>query len=158
MADKKSKPVFDRQTAIPTRGPLPKPGSHNHINVNWSDGDWDNGIDKSAFLKNLSDGQEQNVIRTADHVVNAHKNQIITVGLAQKTTARKEITITSAEDQVYVKAANQITLEVGKSRITMTSDGRIEIAGVEITIAGDVILSNATQQCTIVGGRVDVNP
>lgn len=158
MANNPSRPVFDQQTEVPTAQPVPQPGSDCRIDVNCSEGAWNNGIIKTSFLKDLSDGQEQDVIRTADHVVQAHKNQIVSIGQAQRTTAREEITITSTENQVYVKGATQIVLEVGKSKITMTPDGRIEIAGVEITLTGDVILSNATQQNTIVGGRVDVNP
>jgi hypothetical protein len=156
MADK-NKPVFEQKTEILTGTKVPEAGKDNHVDIEMSSGKW-NGITDSAFIQNLAGGQDQDLIRSADHVVQVQKNQIVNIELAQHTTAKKEITVTSKENHVHVKAATEIVLEVGKSRITMRADGRIEIAGVEIVITGDAILSNATRQNTVIGGMVDINP
>ena len=157
MADNQNKAVFGRQSETRTAREVPAAGTDNHIDVELSDGTW-NGITNNSFIRNLSGGQDQDLIRTADHVVHIQNNQVVRIEQSQRTTARGEITITSTENQIHLKAATEIVLEVGKSKITMTADGRIEIAGVEITITGDVILSNATRHNTIIGGMVDINP
>lgn len=157
MADNQNKPVFGGQSETRTAREVPAAGTDNHVDIDLSDGTW-NGITDSSFIRNLAGGQDQNLIRSADHVVQVKKNQIVKIEQAQHTTAKGEITIISTENQIYLKAATKIVLEVGKSKITMTADGRIEIAGVEITITGDVILSNAARQNTIIGGMVDINP
>jgi hypothetical protein len=157
MADQQNKPVFSRQSETRTASEVPAAGTDNHIDINLSNGKW-NGITDNSFISNLSGGQDQDLIRSADHVVQIQNSQLVRIEQSQSTRARGEITITSTDNKIHVKAATEIVLEVGKSRITMTADGRIEIAGVEITITGDAILSNATRQNTVIGGMVDINP
>jgi uncharacterized protein (DUF2345 family) len=156
MADE-NKPVFNEKTEIPTANKVPKAGTDNHIDIAMSSGQWD-VITNSTFISDFAAGQDQDLIRSADHVVQVQKNQLVNIGEAQKTTANREITITSTEKHIHVKAATNIVLEVGKSKITMTVDGKIEIAGVEIKITGDTILSKATSQNTVIGAMVDINP
>jgi len=157
LATEQNNAVFNQQSETRTAQEVPAAGKDNHIDIDQSDGAW-NGITISSFIKNLSGGQDQELIRSEDHVIRVQRNQIVNIGLSAQTTANEEITITSTENQIYVKAATQIVLEVGKSRMTMTADGRIEIVGVEIAITGDAILSNATRQNTVIGGMVDINP
>jgi len=149
--------VFGKQSLTRTATEVPDPGTDSHAEIMGSYGVW-NDITNTAFINKLPAGQEQELVSTADHVVQVQNNQIVRIQQAQATTAKQEIMITSAENQVYVKAATQITLEVGNSRIIMTADGKIEIAGVEIAIMGDLILSKASEQNIIIGGRVDINP
>jgi hypothetical protein len=96
------------------------------------------------FIEKLPVGQDQNRIVGTDHVVDIQESQ--------STTAQKKITITSNEDEICIKAATQITLEVGKSKIVMTNDGTIKIIGVNIE-------TEAAEMNKIVGKkRVDINP
>jgi hypothetical protein len=157
MADQQNKPVFSGQSETRTASEVPAAGTDNHIDINLSDGRW-NGITNNSFIRNLSGGQDQDLIRSADHVVQIQNSQLVRIEQSQRTRARGEITITSTENRIHVQAETEIVLEVGKSKITMSADGRIEIAGVEIAITGDAILSNAVRQNTVIGGMVDINP
>jgi hypothetical protein len=157
MPEDKVDEVFDKRSLTRTVKILPEPGTDGHALIDGSKSVW-NGIIDTSFINNLSGGQEQNLVLSADHVVQVQNSQIVIIQQAQSTTAQQEITITSAENQIHVKAATQIILEVGKSKITLAADGRIEISGVNITIKGDVVNSNATSQNTITGGMVDINP
>jgi len=106
----------------------------------------------NSFINDLSSGQYQNLTSSADYVEHFQKNHIVTIQESQSTTAQQKITITSAENEIHVIAATTITLEVGKSKIVMTKDGKIKITGVEIEI-------EATETNKIIGKkRVDINP
>jgi hypothetical protein len=157
MPENKFDEVFGKRSLTRTVKGLPEPGTHGHAFIDGCKSDW-NGIIDTSFINNLSCGQEQNLVLSADHVVQVQNSQIVTIQKAQSTTAQQEITITSAENQIHVKAATQIILEVGKSKITMAADGTIEISGVNVTVKGEVVNSNAANQNTITGGMVDINP
>jgi hypothetical protein len=157
MPENKFDEVFDKRSRTRTVKGLPEPGTDCHAFIDGSKSGW-KGIIDTSFINNLSCGQEQNLILSADHVVQVQNSQIVIIQKAQSTTAQQEITITSVENQIHVKAATQIILEVGKSKITMASDGTIVISGVNVTVTGEVVNSNATNQNTIVGGMVDINP
>jgi len=158
MPENKADEVFNKRSLTQTVNELPKPGTDNHALINGSNSAWNDGIIKTSFINNLSGGQEQHLVLSADHVVQVQNSQIVIIQKAQSTTAQQEITVTSAESQIHVKAATQIVLEVGKSKITMAADGTIEISGVKVTVTGEVVNSNATNQNTITGGMVDINP
>ena len=105
-----------------------------------------------GFIEKLPVGQDQNTIVGTDHILSVQESQKIAIQKEQSTTAQKKITITSNEDEIYIKAATQITLEVGRSKIVMASDGTIQIIGVNLVIKG-------TGTNTIIGQkRVDINP
>jgi hypothetical protein len=158
MPENKFDEVFNKRSLTRTVKEVPEPGNDGHALIDGSKSAWNGGIINTKFINNLSGGQEQNLVLSADHVVQVQNSQIVIIQKAQSTTAQQEITITSAENQIYVKAATQIVLEVGKSKITMAADGTIEISGVKVTVKGEVINSNATNQNTITGGMVDINP
>ncbi len=158
MPENKADEVFNKRSLTRTVNGLPEPGTDDHALINGSKSAWNGGIIKTSFIKNLSDGQEQHLVLSADHIVQVQNSQIVTIQNTQSTTAQQEITITSAENQIHVKAATQIILEVGKSKITMAADGTIEISGINVTVKGEVVNSNATSQNTITGGMVDINP
>lgn len=157
MPDDENMSVFGGQNLTCTATEVPVAGTDNHIGIEASSGVW-NTVADTSFIRNLSSGQDQDLICSADHVVQVQSNQINNIQQSQRTTAQREITITSAENQIHVKAATEIILEVGASKIVMTADGRIEISGVNIAITGDIILSQASTQNTIIGGMVDINP
>ena|SRR5215813_1046031 len=157
MPENKIDEVFNKRSVTRTVKEVPEPGSDSHALIDGSKSAW-NGIIDTSFINNLSGGQEQNLVLSADHVVQVQNSQIVIIQKAQSTTAQQEITITSAERQIHVKAATEIVLEVGKSKITMAADGTIEISGVKVTVKGEVVNSNATNQNTITGGMVDINP
>jgi hypothetical protein len=109
-------------------------------------------IAMTEFIDKLPVGQDQNRIVGTDHVLDIQESQKIKIQKEQSTTAQKQITITSKEDEIYIKAATKIILEVGESSIVMDSNGKIDIIGVNIMIKG-----NDTN--TIIGKRrVDINP
>src|SRR5215470_8944516 len=118
MSDNENNEVFNRRTQTRTTKEVPDPGTDNHATIDGSNSLW-NGITNTPFIKNLSGGQEQHLILSANHVVQVQNSQIVKIQQAQNTTAQQEMTITSAENQIYFKAATQIVHEVGKSRITM---------------------------------------
>jgi hypothetical protein len=157
MPENKVDEVFNKRSLTRTVNEL-QAGTDDHALINGSNSAWNDGIIKTSFINNLSGGQEQHLVLSADHVVQVQNSQIVIIQKAQSTTAQQEITITSVENQIHVKAATQIILEVGKSKITMASDGTIVISGVNVTVTGEVVNSNATNQNTIVGGMVDINP
>ena len=158
MPENKADEVFNKRSLTQTVRKVPEPGIDGHALIDGSKSAWNGGIINTTFINNLSGGQEQNLVLSADHVVHVQNSQIVIIQKAQSTTAQQEITITSAESQIHVKAATQIILEVGKSKITMAEDGTIVISGVNVTVTGEVVNSNATDQNTITGGMVDINP
>lgn len=158
MPENKVDEVFNKRSLTRTVNELPEPGTDGRANIDGSKSAWNDGIIKTSFINNLSGGQEQNLVLSADHVVQVQNSQIVIIQKAQSTTAQQEITITSAENQIHVIAATQIILEVGKSKITMAADGTIVISGVNVTVTGEAVNSNATNQNTITGGMVDINP
>lgn len=143
--------VFNKKKQVLTTTQVPQAGGDNHVDINGSHAAW-NKITETSFINDLSFGQDQDLTDTADHVVNIQKSQVITIEEEQSTTAKKKITITSEEDEIYIIAATRISLEVGDSQIIMTSDGKIQIMGKEIEVIADV-------KNTIIGKeRVDINP
>lgn len=98
----------------------------------------------------------------------------------QNTTVTKDIIIIS-KAKIHITAATEIQLEVGKSKLKMTSDGSIELSGVTIavngkekvgiagksiasvagndhTISGKLVVSNGSTSNTVKGGMVMLNP
>lgn len=151
MSSNNNNEVFNKLQMTPTATPVPPAGYDNHNDIDGSRAAW-NRITDTSFINDLSFGQDQGLTGSADHVLNIQKNQIVTIEQAQTTTANQKITIKSAENEIHVIAATQITLEVGESKIIMTKDGKIQITGVEIEVIADV-------KNTIIGKqRVDINP
>ncbi len=86
-------------------------------------------------------------------------NHSIVVDKEQHTTVKKKIAITSAEDQINIEAATNISLKVGKSTLTMDKDGNIRLNGIDLMISGEKILSAASEVHTIRGEKlVEINP
>jgi len=158
MPENKVDEVFNKLSLTRTVKQVPEPGADNHAIIDGSRSPWKDTVINTSFINNLLGGQEQQLVLSADHIVQVQNSQIVRIQQAQSTTAQQEITITSAENKVHVKAATQIILEVGKSKITMSADGTIEISGVNITVKGEIVNSNATSHNTITGGMVDINP
>ena len=73
-----------------------------------------------------------------------------TVGLMQAEEVGLSKTVLVGK-KFYIKAGDELEIEVGKSRFMMRSDGRIEIHGEEISIKGN-------KKVEIHGDDVDVNP
>jgi len=80
----------------------------------------------------------------------------------QETTVNKDIIIKSETTKIHVTAATEIQLKVGASKLLMKSDGKIELSGTEIAIAGsaavrisgDSIASDAKNDHNISGNLV----
>jgi hypothetical protein len=113
MTDNENNAVFNRRSLTRTATEVPGPETDGHADIGNSNGAW-NGITNTSFINNLSGGQEQTPVLSADHIVQIQHNQTVKIQQAQSTTARQEMTITSAENQIQVKASTQIVLEVGR--------------------------------------------
>jgi len=91
--------------------------------------------------------------RKIDVVAGTHTETIkgdttITVTAGKQTnTVNKEIAITSQTASIHVKAATEILLEVGSSKLLMKADGTIELKGVALAIDG-------SSQVNVHGGQV----
>jgi len=72
------------------------------------------------------------------------------VGLAQFEEVGLNKTVTVGK-KIYIKAGDELEIEVGKSRLMMRADGRIEISGEEILIKGK-------KKVEVHGDDVDINP
>ena len=96
MPDNDNNEAFNRRTQTRAAKEVPEPGTDNHAAIDGSNGIW-NGITNALFIKNLSGGQEQHLVLSADHVVHFQISQIVKINQAQNTTARQEITIIRAK-------------------------------------------------------------
>src|SRR5215475_12199317 len=96
MSDNENNEVFNRRTQTRATKEVPEPGKDNHATIDGSNGLW-NGITNTPFIKNLSGGQEQHLVLSADHVVQVQYNQVVKIQQAQNTTAQQEITIIRAK-------------------------------------------------------------
>ena len=113
MMDNENNAVFYRRSLARTATEVPDLGTDGHADIGNSSDAW-NGITNPSFINNLSGGQKQNLVLSADHFVQAQHNQTVKIWQAQSTTARLEMTISSAENQIHVNASTQIVLQVGR--------------------------------------------
>src|SRR5262247_1454757 len=95
MSDNENNEVFNRRTQTRTAKEVPDPGADNHATIDGSNSLW-NGITNTPFSKNLSGGQEQHLVLSADHVVQFQHNQIVKIQQAHNTTSQQEIAIIRA--------------------------------------------------------------
>ena len=116
------------------------------------------------------------------HTETIKKDTTILVTEGKETnTVKQQILITSETSHIYVKAATEIKLEVGASKLHMFSDGRIELSGKNIAIEGSekvrthgaevtseadsqhqtkgsIVISEGKATNTVKGGMVMLNP
>ncbi|MCW7540923.1 type VI secretion system tip protein TssI/VgrG [Aquabacterium sp. A7-Y] len=108
-----------------------------------------------------------NIHSQKDMVTTVQNNQATVVNGPQQTTTvtkglkvtkvHKAIQVESETEHIHVKASTYITLEVGKSTITMDKNGNIHIKGTAITVEGDTITSTATGMHDIQGAPIHLN-
>jgi hypothetical protein len=96
MSDIENNEVFNGRIQTRAAKEVPAPGTDNHHTIDGSNSLW-NGITNTPFIKNLSGGQEQHLVLSADHVVQVQNSQIVKIQQAQNTTAQQEITIIRAK-------------------------------------------------------------
>ena len=96
MSDNENNDVFNRRTQTCAAKEFPDPGTDNHAAIDGSNGIW-NGITNAPSIKNLSGGQEQHLVLSADHVLQVQHNQVVKIQQAQNTTAQQEIAIIRAK-------------------------------------------------------------
>ncbi len=96
MPDNENNEVFNRRPQTCAAKEVPAPGTDNHATIDGSNSVWI-GITNTPFINNLSGGQEQRLVLSADHVVQVQHNQIVKIRQAQNTTAQQEITIIRAK-------------------------------------------------------------
>ena|SRR5262245_25118021 len=95
MSDNENNEVFNRRTQARAAKEVPDPGTDNHSAIDGSNIIW-NGITNAVFIKNLSGGQEQHLVLSADHVVQVQHHQIVKIQQAHNTTSQQEIAIIRA--------------------------------------------------------------
>ena len=66
----------------------------------------------------------------------------------QSTTVGKDITITSKESKIHIKAATEIQLEVGSSKLLMKSNGTIALTGKNVAVTGEESVNIAGRSIT----------
>jgi hypothetical protein len=142
--------VFTADTAVRTRTAAQLAEADSRIRISRSDDANYASQVKTGLMRSLSPGQSQTLIKTDDEVVQIENNQL--------TKAVGQIVMKSENEHIHIKAATDITLEVGNSKLIMRADGTIQLIGIKVFVEGDSILSQATTQHTIIGGRVDINP
>jgi len=96
MPDSENNEVFNKRPQTCAAKEVPAPGTDNHATVDGCNSVWI-GITNTPFIKNLSGGQEQHLVLSADHVVQVQHNQVVKIQQAQNTTAQQEIAIVSAK-------------------------------------------------------------
>jgi hypothetical protein len=83
MPDNENSEVFNRLAQTRAAKEVPAPGKDNHATIDGNNSVW-NGITNTPYIKNLSGGQEQHLVLSADHVVQVQHNQIIKIWQAPK--------------------------------------------------------------------------
>ncbi|HKX33495.1 MAG TPA: hypothetical protein VJ302_37805 [Blastocatellia bacterium] len=142
--------VFTGHAVIITKKSVRDPRADSHIPISRSDAADFALTVKPSFIREILPGQSQTITRSGDEVIQVETNQT--------TSAVGQIVLESENAHIHIKAASEITLEVGNSKLIMKSDGTIQLIGIKIFVEADQILSQATTQHTIMGGRVDINP
>jgi len=128
----------------------------------------------------ISDGSYSHDVSSSTATYHVSGSVIENYDDKQTTTVANDISITSDNSKISIKAATEILLETGSSSITMKSDGTIIIEGVDIAIngtsitihgtsvtsqadadhntSGNIVVSNGSAVNTVKGGMVMLNP
>jgi type VI secretion system secreted protein VgrG len=78
-----------------------------------------------------------------------------TITKARSTTAKDDDTL-DVTKKLTLKAGDQITLECGVAKITLKSDGTVEISGKEVKVSGTMKASVDATQTAISGTQLDL--
>jgi type VI secretion system secreted protein VgrG len=70
----------------------------------------------------------------------------------QSTTAKKKISITSAEADIHLTAATEITLVSGDSSLVLKKDGTIKLIGKKVQIEGKDQVNVDGKKISVAGG------
>jgi hypothetical protein len=143
-----SAPVFNKNKVTPTATSVPQAGGENHIPSAGKAADWSTKKD-DEFVQGCGSGQQQTLVNSADENLTAQE-QIVIISRGNQVSIE-------AATAIALKAATQITLEVGGSTLSMKKDGTIELKGKDINTNCTTITCKASGQHTIKGGRVDIN-
>jgi hypothetical protein len=142
--------VFDSKKLICTKTPVPDAGGDNHVPVS-ADGMGDfPAFDAAGFMQVFGPGQQQTCVRSDDQILQVQNNQT--------TKVQGAVVLESVENIIHIKAAQKITIEVGKSKLEMSADGTITLTGERISVLGKNLLTDAAEVSTIKGGKVEINP
>ena len=92
-----------------------------------------------------------------DDTLRISRHRTTSIG-GNRTTAVSGNCKTDVGEKSTLTAGKEIVLETGQAKMVMKATGEIEITGLQITIKGDIILSEARATNTIKGGLVMLNP
>jgi len=128
----------------------------------------------------ISDGSYSHDVASSTATYHVSGSVVENYDDKQTTTVANDISITSDNSKISIKAATEILLETGSSSIKMKSDGTIIIEGVDIAIngtsitihgasvtsiadadhntSGNIVVSNGKAVNTVQGGMVMLNP
>lgn len=167
------KTVFEMNNLTRTDTSVPEAGSDNHVGIDKSDGTW-KGVARPAFIKGFLSGQQQDSIKSADHIVEVEKSLTRKVGINEDIKIGNNRTRqVGGNETVSVKqnrkAAVSLNEEVTIDGLRMVSVGRSQVikvgtkhsisAGTEIEVSAPKITLTATQEITIQcgAGRININ-
>jgi type VI secretion system secreted protein VgrG len=126
-----------------------------HDQTNTVNNDSTETIKNNAIIA-ITQGKYSHDVQTGTATYHVKDALVENYDNTQATTVKQDITIKSTSGaitissdskNVLIKAATQISLEVGQSKLTMANDGTISLEGVNITITGST-------QLTMKGGVV----
>jgi hypothetical protein len=128
MPDDGNSQVFGADNLTCTATPVPPAGADNHLSIPTNSlGDY-YSVTNQCFVSGQDAGQQQISVRTGDHTNQVADNQYtIVIG---------EVVIRSQTNQIFIKAATRIELNVGASKLVMDKDGNITLTGKTIKIEG----------------------
>ena len=86
-----------------------------------------------------------------DLTENYDANQKTTVGDAQTTTVKNNISIFSQDGEILLDAAKKITLHTGSSLLIMESNGKITVSGVNVVVVGKTDIKESAPSVEISG-------
>lgn len=128
MPDDENSQVFGATSLTSTTTAVPDAGGDNHLTIfNNSLGSYPS-VTNQGFVSGQGAGQQQHSVRSGDHTNQVADNQFtIVIG---------QIEIRSQTNQILIKAATRIELNVGASKLVMDKDGNITLTGKTIKIEG----------------------
>src|SRR5262245_55841797 len=101
--------VFTADTAVKTRTATKQAEADSRIRISRSDDASYASQAKTGLMRSLSPGQSQTLIKSDDEVIQVETNQ--------QTKAVGQILLKSENENIYIKAATDITIEVGNSKL-----------------------------------------
>lgn len=145
MADESS--VFEMNKLTGTETSVPEAGADNHVGVEKSLGTW-KGVAGKGFVKGFLGGQEQDSIKSADHIIEVEQNLDEKIGLNE--------TVTIGSNRKMAVGANE-SVTIGQNRTAAVAQNETTTVGLMRTHSvgvNEMINVGAAQELTVGGLRM----